>query len=112
MPRSRSGRLFKVAAWLPYSFCLPVVSRVRVLGNPLAARVACYSFGRVRFRPLPAASLPSSIALPGIDIIHFAHRSGPVEILISSGVGRWSIGDPAVVKFLKLKGSAQPSHYL
>ena len=56
----------------------------------------------------PAASLPSSNAFPGIDIIHFAQRSGPAEILINSGGGLSSITVPAVVKCSKSKGSAQP----
>ena len=42
--------------------------------------------------------MPSCIALPGIDIIHFAHQSWPAELLVNSVGGLWSIGVPAVVK--------------
>ena len=66
------------------------------------------SFGRVHFRPLLAALLPSIIVFPGIDIIHFAHRSWPAEILIKSVGGLWSSTVPIVVKYPKSKGSAQP----
>src|SRR5215213_5980323 len=84
----------------------PVVSHVRTRVIPLGLRPAppagCGS------RPSPVASLPSITALPGIDIIHFAHRSGTAEILINSGGGLWSIAVSAVVKCSKSKGSAQP----
>lgn len=38
------------------------------------ARAAAYSFSRLLLRPLPAALLPAISVVPGIDIIHFAHR--------------------------------------
>ena len=67
-----SGPLLKAATWLAYFppsrwFPGSELSETRSGGFN--------SFGRVHFRPLPVASLPSIIVLPGIDIIHFAHRS-------------------------------------
>jgi hypothetical protein len=99
------GPLLKAATWLPYFlpgrwFPASELSESRSGGFN--------SFGRMHFRPLPTASLPSIIFLPGIDIIHFAHRSWPAEILIKSVGGLWSSAVPIVVKYQSQKAAHNP----
>jgi hypothetical protein len=100
------GPLLKAATWLPYfppGLWFPASELAQSRSGGFN------SFGRVHFRALPAASLPSIIALPGIDIIHFAHRSWPAEILIKSVGGLWSSAVPAVVKCLKQRPAHNPA---
>jgi hypothetical protein len=56
--------------------------------------------------PLPSAALPSITVLLGIAIVHFAQRSWPAEILITSGGGLRSIAVPSRGKIHRAKKAA------